>query len=107
MRKETTMRDQCINCKFFENDPAFIEAAFPGLNSLSSAYGSVRAEAGICSQHDLFLAPWKQCADFESREGKNALIPVEKKLTGWRISLGIVLLGILAWVSYAFFPTGH
>jgi hypothetical protein len=35
------------------------------------------------------------------------LLPVEKKLIGWSIGLGTVLLGILVWVSYTFFPTGH
>ena len=32
------------------------------------------------------------------------LLPVEKKLIGWSIVLGVVLLGILVWVSYTFFP---
>ncbi|MBI3354611.1 MAG: hypothetical protein HY034_06970 [Nitrospirae bacterium] len=35
------------------------------------------------------------------------LLPVEKKLIAWSISLGFVLLGILVWVSYTFFPAGH
>ncbi|MGA2401092.1 MAG: hypothetical protein ABSG91_05215 [Syntrophobacteraceae bacterium] len=35
------------------------------------------------------------------------LLPVEKKLIGWSIGLGVVLLGILVWVSYTFFPGGH
>ena len=35
------------------------------------------------------------------------LLPVEKKLIGWSIGLGVVLLGILVWVSYTFFPSGH
>jgi hypothetical protein len=35
------------------------------------------------------------------------LLPVEKKLIGWSIGLGVVLLGILIWVSYTFFPGGH
>ena len=35
------------------------------------------------------------------------LLPVEKKLIGWSIGLGVVLLGVLVWVSYTFFPTGH
>ena len=35
------------------------------------------------------------------------LLPVEKKLIGWSITLGVVLLGILVWVSYTFFPAGH
>ena len=32
------------------------------------------------------------------------LLPVEKKLILWSIGLGIVLLGVLTWVSYTFFP---
>ncbi len=32
------------------------------------------------------------------------LLPVEKKLIGWSIGIGIVLLIILIWVSYTFFP---
>jgi hypothetical protein len=32
------------------------------------------------------------------------LLAVEKKLIAWSIGLGIVLLGILVWVSYTFFP---
>jgi len=34
------------------------------------------------------------------------LLPVEKKLIGWSIGLGIVLLGILVWVNNIFFPAG-
>lgn len=39
--------------------------------------------------------------------GEEELSPVEKKLIGWSIGLGIALLGTLAWVSYTFSPTGH
>ncbi len=35
------------------------------------------------------------------------LLPVEKKLISWSIILGIVLLGILVWISYTFFPAEH
>lgn len=35
------------------------------------------------------------------------LLPVEKKLIGYSLILGTVLLGILVWVSYTFFPSGH
>ena len=35
------------------------------------------------------------------------LLPVEKQLIGWSIGLGAVLLGILVWVSYTFFPGQH
>jgi hypothetical protein len=32
------------------------------------------------------------------------LLPVEKKLIGWSLALGIVLIGLLIWVSNRFFP---
>jgi hypothetical protein len=35
------------------------------------------------------------------------LLPVEKKLVGWSIGLGVGLLFILYWVSITFFPSGH
>ncbi len=35
------------------------------------------------------------------------LLPVEKKLIGWSIGLGLGLLVLLVWVSYTFFPGGH
>ena len=34
-------------------------------------------------------------------------LPVEKKLVTWSLILGVVLLGLLVWVSYTFFPAGH
>jgi hypothetical protein len=35
------------------------------------------------------------------------LLPVEKKLIGWSIAIGIIALGFLVWVSYTFFPGQH
>ena len=35
------------------------------------------------------------------------LLPIEKKLIGYSLILGTVLLGLLVWVSYTFFPAGH
>lgn len=35
------------------------------------------------------------------------LLPVEKKLIVYSLILGILLLGLLVWVSYTFFPAGH
>jgi len=32
------------------------------------------------------------------------LLPVEKKLIGWSLALGVVLLGLLIWISNKFFP---
>jgi hypothetical protein len=35
------------------------------------------------------------------------LLPVEKKLVGWSIGIGVTLLVLLYWVSVTFFPSGH
>ena len=32
------------------------------------------------------------------------LLPVEKKLIGWSLGLGIVLMIVLIWISRAYFP---
>lgn len=32
------------------------------------------------------------------------LLPVEKKLIIWSISIGIASLAVLIWISYTFFP---
>jgi len=32
------------------------------------------------------------------------LLPVEKKLIGWSLALGVVLIGLLIWISNRFFP---
>jgi hypothetical protein len=31
------------------------------------------------------------------------LLPIEKKLIGWSIAIGIILIVILVWVSHTFF----
>ncbi len=58
----------CFSCKHFVNAPRLIEASIPGLNTLSSAYASVRGEAGLCSRLDLFLSPGAECRYFEQDE---------------------------------------
>jgi hypothetical protein len=35
------------------------------------------------------------------------LLPVERKLIGWSLALGVVLTGFLYWVSQYFFSGGH
>lgn len=32
------------------------------------------------------------------------LLPVEKKLIGWSLVIGILLIGVLIWISYTYFP---
>ncbi len=43
-------------------------------------------------------------ADELERMEYEPLLPVEKKLIFWSIVIGTVLLGILTWLSYTFFP---
>jgi hypothetical protein len=35
------------------------------------------------------------------------LMPVEKKLISWSLILGVLLLGLMIWISYTWFPGGH
>jgi hypothetical protein len=55
----------CATCRSFRNDPASLEAAFPGLLSLSSARGSVRAQDGLCDRHDIYLPSVACCPNYE------------------------------------------
>jgi hypothetical protein len=53
-------------CRFFTGAPAALERAVPGLNILSSAYGSVRADSGLCERHGAFTTARRAaCPQFE------------------------------------------
>jgi hypothetical protein len=55
-----------LACRFFTGAPAALERAVPGLNILSSAYGSVRADSGLCERHGTFTtARSAACPQFE------------------------------------------
>jgi hypothetical protein len=58
---------RCGSCRHFNNDPAFLEAAMPGLTSLSSASACSRANDGLCLRHDRYLGPERSCGDFAQR----------------------------------------
>jgi hypothetical protein len=62
---------QCRTCRHFRNDAAFLEAAFSGLASMSSGYGSVRADDGICLRHDRYLGARSSCADYTARSAQS------------------------------------
>jgi|GEM_PF-426322 len=64
MSAETTITRTCRHCRHFRNDARFLETAFPGLTSMSSGYGSVRAEDGICLRHDRYLNAASSCPQF-------------------------------------------
>ena len=57
---------RCADCIHFRNDPAFLEQAFRGLKSLSSACGSARADDGICLRHDRYLSARASCPEFQA-----------------------------------------
>ena len=59
-----TCKRECRFCRHFRNDARFLEASFPGLTSMSSGYGSVRADDGICLRHDRYLSAESSCRDF-------------------------------------------
>jgi hypothetical protein len=59
--------DSCAGCRHFNARPLDIEAALPGLSSLSSAYAAVRSNDGICAVHDRYVAASSVCAAFEER----------------------------------------
>jgi|SRR6516162_8677899 hypothetical protein len=57
---------RCAACRFFTGAPAELERAIPGVNILSSAYGSVRADTGLCKRHDFFTtAATPACPQFK------------------------------------------
>jgi hypothetical protein len=61
---------RCAACRFFTAAPAALERAIPGLNILSSAFGSVRADTGLCERHDVFTtARSTACPQFEGSGG--------------------------------------
>lgn len=55
---------RCATCRHFTADARDLERAVPGLNILSSALGSVRADTGLCRLHDLFCVPDHGCAEW-------------------------------------------
>jgi len=55
----------CRQCKHFRNDAWEVEAALPGMSSLSSAYAAVRCSDGICAVHERYIAASSICPAFE------------------------------------------
>ena len=57
---------KCGVCRFFAGAPGALERAIPGVNILSSTYGSVRADTGLCKRHGVFTtARSAACPQFE------------------------------------------
>ena len=54
----------CRTCKHFNHAPADLEAALPGLSTLSSAYAAVRCDDGICAVHQRYVTASSVCPAF-------------------------------------------
>jgi len=52
---------RCGRCPHYLGDPAALESALPGLNILSSAFGSVRDETGLCRRFETFVVRTAGC----------------------------------------------
>ena len=56
----------CAGCRHFNGRPLDIEAAIPGLASLSSAFAAVRSDDGICAEHNRYVSASSVCAAYAS-----------------------------------------
>ncbi len=65
-------QDTCRNCRRFVYAPQDLEWALPGLNILSSAFGSVRADSGLCKATDTLTPPRTACSHFLAEEPASA-----------------------------------
>ena len=52
---------RCGHCPHYLGEPAALESALPGLNILSSAFGSVRDETGLCRRFEVFVVRTAAC----------------------------------------------
>jgi len=79
------IRQTCQHCAHFVDDPASIEAEFPGITPFGSAYSSARGQAGICQEFDRFMDPVlaRDCPSFEPREQKGRQ-PMNRQTTKLR-----------------------
>jgi hypothetical protein len=47
----------CRHCAHFQNNPALIELAYPGLTTMSSGFASVRHRDGFCDFNSYIFLP--------------------------------------------------
>ena len=60
------LHKRCIHCRHFRNSPAYLEAVFKGMNTMSSGHASVRKDDGICLKNDVYLSANDWCDKFEN-----------------------------------------
>ena len=73
----------CLDCRHFNGRPGDLEAAMPGLASLSSAYAAVRSQDGLCALHDRYVAATSKCAAHERRAPVTASQPAPSNRKRW------------------------
>ncbi|SPJ15225.1 hypothetical protein SBBP2_1510001 [Burkholderiales bacterium] len=61
------MTRSCGGCRHFLVAAKALESAVPGLKILSSAFGSVRADTGLCQLRDFFCVPDHRCPHWQER----------------------------------------
>lgn len=50
------------------------------------------------------MAEKPKLAEELKKLAEEPLLPIEKQLVAWSVGLGVVLLGLLVWLSRTFFP---
>jgi hypothetical protein len=68
----TARAPSCFDCRQFNAAPLALEAALPGLSSLSSAFAAVRAEDGLCAVHGRYVAASSLCDRYHGPAGHGA-----------------------------------
>lgn len=56
---------------------------------------------------EVIMAEQPKLAEELKKMEYEPMLPVENKLVAWSIGLGIILLGLLVWISYTYFPGQH
>ncbi len=69
----TSTEPACGGCRHFNGSAPAIEAALPGLSTLSSAYAAVRADDGLCAVHDRYVAASRICDAYSVSHRPQAL----------------------------------
>ncbi len=67
-----TCAKACRSCVHFANDPRYLEETFPGWRALGSAWGSTRAEDGICELRGIYLSADGSCESHQERTDRGA-----------------------------------
>ena len=60
-----TAAASCAGCHHFVTGPAELESLLPGMNTLGSAYGSVRDSDGLCQHHQRYLRATCLCPQYQ------------------------------------------